>query len=71
MAAVALAVGRRPGALTTTGALPPTPKFTQVENIVISRCSMCHAAEPVWDGIPTAPEGVLLDTNDQIRVHAR
>jgi uncharacterized membrane protein len=36
----------------TTGALPPTPKFKQVSNIVISRCSMCHAAEPVWDGIP-------------------
>ena len=31
-----------------------------------ARCSMCHAAEPVWDGIPAAPKGVLLDTDDQI-----
>jgi uncharacterized membrane protein len=55
----------------TTGALPPTPKFKQVSNIVISRCSMCHAAEPVWDGIPAAPKGIMLDTDDQIRTHAK
>jgi uncharacterized membrane protein len=55
----------------TTGSLPPTPKFKQVSNIVISRCSMCHAAEPVWDGIPAAPKGIMLDSDDQIRTHAR
>jgi len=55
----------------TTGALPPTPKFKQVSNIVISRCSMCHAAEPVWDGIPAAPKGIMLDSDDQIRTHAK
>jgi uncharacterized membrane protein len=54
----------------TTGALPPTPTFKQVSNIVISRCSMCHAAEPVWAGIPAAPKGVMLDNGEQIRVHA-
>src|SRR6202035_3708285 len=58
-------------AAVTTGALPPTPKFKQVSNIIISRCSMCHAAEPVWDGIPTAPKGVLLDSDEQILLHAR
>ena len=31
---------------------------------------MCHAAEPVWDGIAAAPEGVLLDSDEQIRMHA-
>ncbi len=55
---------------TTTGALPPTPKFADVSNIVMSRCSMCHATEPVWDGIAAAPKGVLLDTDEQIRLHA-
>jgi uncharacterized membrane protein len=55
----------------TTGALPPPPKFKQVSNIILSRCSMCHAAEPVWDGIPAAPKGILLDSDEQIRVHAR
>jgi uncharacterized membrane protein len=52
------------------GALPATPKFKQVADIIISRCSMCHAAEPVWSGIPVAPKGVALDTDEQIRRHA-
>jgi len=69
MVAVALLSAAGPSSLTTT-ALPPTPKFTQVSNIVISRCSMCHAAQPVWPGIPTAPRGVMLDDSDQIRRHA-
>ena len=56
---------------TTVGALPPTPKFADVSNIVISRCSMCHAAEPVWAGISAPPEGILLDTDAHIRQHAR
>jgi len=69
MIAVALLSAAGPASLTTT-ALPPTPKFTQVKNIVIGRCSMCHAAEPVWPGIPAAPRGVMLDDSDQIQRHA-
>jgi uncharacterized membrane protein len=69
MIAVALLSAAGPTSLTTT-ALPPTPKFTQVTNIVISRCSMCHAAQPVWPGIPTAPRGVMLDDSEQIHRHA-
>ena len=69
MIAVAWLSGAGPRTV-TTGALPPTPKFADVSNIVMSRCSMCHAAEPVWDGIPAAPKGVLLDTDEQIKVHA-
>ena len=54
----------------------PTPPaepvtFAQVEDIVISRCSMCHAAEPVWAGIAVPPKGVLLDTPARIRANAR
>jgi uncharacterized membrane protein len=45
--------------------------FAQVEDIVVSRCSMCHAAEPVWLGIPRPPKGVLLDTKERIAAHAR
>ena len=69
MIAVALLSAAGPASL-TTAALPPTPKFTQVKNIVIGRCSMCHAAEPVWPGIPAAPRGVMLDDSDQIQRHA-
>jgi len=43
----------------------------EVENVVLSRCSMCHAAEPLWEGLAVPPKGVLLETPDQIRAHAR
>ncbi|MGA7788478.1 MAG: urate hydroxylase PuuD [Xanthobacteraceae bacterium] len=69
MAAIAWLSAAGPAAI-TTGALPPSPKFAQVSDIIISRCSMCHAAEPVWPGIPTAPRGVMLDTDAQILRHA-
>jgi len=44
--------------------------FAEAEEVVITRCSMCHAAQPVWDGIGTAPKGVMLDTADRIKLHA-
>ncbi len=44
--------------------LKPAPK--KVADIVSSRCSMCHAAEPVWTGIAIAPKGVLLDSPEAI-----
>ena len=33
-----------------------------VDDIITSRCSMCHAAEPVQLGIVVPPKGVRLDT---------
>ena len=55
-------------------AAPVTPDevaFAEIENIVLSRCSMCHAAEPFWEGIAAPPKGVRLDTPEMIRKHAR
>ena len=49
---------------------PDAVAFVDVENIVLSRCSMCHAAEPLWAGIAAAPKGVRLDTPEMIRKHA-
>ncbi len=40
--------------------------FDEVEQIVVGRCSMCHAREPVWDGIRWAPKGVYLETRADI-----
>lgn len=45
--------------------------FAAVEDIMLSRCSMCHASEPLWDGLHWAPKGVRLETPDQIAAHAR
>ena len=42
-----------------------------VEEIVISRCSMCHAAEPVWEGVPIAPKAVRFDEIEEIRLQAK
>src|ERR1700760_3222973 len=55
----------------TTGALSTAPTFASVEEIVMSRCSMCHAAEPVWEGITSAPKGILLDTTEHIHRNLR
>ena len=69
MAAVAWLSAAGPRTV-TIGALPPTPKFADVSAIVMSRCAMCHAAEPVWAGLAAPPKGVLLDTDEHIRLHA-
>jgi uncharacterized membrane protein len=45
--------------------------FEEVHDIVLGRCSMCHAAEPVWEGLLWAPKGVRLETEDQIARQAR
>jgi uncharacterized membrane protein len=44
--------------------------FAPVVELVQSRCSMCHAAEPVWEGIHWAPKGVMLDTPERIAEQA-
>lgn len=45
--------------------------FPQVRDTILGRCSMCHAKEPGWDGIITAPKGVILETDREIAAHAR
>lgn len=45
--------------------------FTDVHDIVLGRCSMCHAAEPVWSGLLWAPRGVALETEADLTRHAR
>jgi len=45
--------------------------FDEVHDIVLGRCSMCHAAEPAWDGLLWPPKGVRLETEAQIAKAAR
>ena len=40
--------------------------FDDVVSIVQGRCSMCHAAEPSWEGMYWPPKGVVLETPAQI-----
>ncbi len=45
--------------------------FEEASDVVLGRCSMCHAREPVWDGMYWAPKGVHLETPQDIAAHAR
>lgn len=58
--------------LTTAQArLIEDPHFDDVRNIVLGRCSMCHAETPGWPGIATAPRRIVLETDAQIARTAR
>lgn len=54
-----------PPALVASAQVP-----ADVNEVITSRCSMCHAAEPVWDGLASAPKGILLDSPAQIARNA-
>lgn len=65
------------GEVETSGNMSPrqrhfaaAPGFTQVRDTVQGRCSMCHAREPVWEGIVAPPNGVVLETDADIAAHA-
>jgi uncharacterized membrane protein len=45
--------------------------FAEAHDVVLGRCSMCHAREPVWEGIQWAPKGVLLETEGDIARNAK
>ncbi|MEP5631062.1 MAG: urate hydroxylase PuuD [Tateyamaria sp.] len=44
--------------------------FAEVHDIVLGRCSMCHAAEPAWTGLLWAPKGVRLETQTDLTRNA-
>jgi uncharacterized membrane protein len=47
------------------------PEFETVRDLLGYQCVMCHASEPGWPGMATAPKGVIFDRPDQIARHAR
>lgn len=44
--------------------------FDEVHDIILGRCSMCHAAEPFYGDLRIPPNGVMLETPEQIATHA-
>ena len=44
--------------------------FAEVERIVHSRCTPCHAASPSWEGFAQPPKGIVLETREQLLAHA-
>ena len=51
--------------------LVASAEFEEVRDTILGRCSMCHGAEVYWEGIATAPKGVLLEEDHQIAARAR
>ncbi|MEQ9328607.1 MAG: urate hydroxylase PuuD [Rhodospirillales bacterium] len=51
--------------------LAATEGFEDVVITVQSRCAMCHATWPGWDGIAVAPKNVRLETEADVLRHAR
>jgi len=70
-----IATSGSPGVRDEFGLNPPAERAASADEpkapadvveVVSTRCSMCHAPEPVWEGIGEAPKGVLLDTPQHI-----
>lgn len=51
----------------STAAVPP---FIQVRTIIVQRCAVCHSDAPTMPGVASAPNGVRMDTPEQIRTLA-
>ncbi|MGF1771461.1 urate hydroxylase PuuD [Vibrio wakamikoensis] len=47
------------------GAIP----FSQINQVIQERCSVCHSATPTHAAFQTAPGGVILDTPEEIKVN--
>jgi uncharacterized membrane protein len=45
--------------------------FPAVRDTVLGRCSMCHTAEPAYEGVYITPKNVRLDTDETIADRAR
>jgi uncharacterized membrane protein len=43
--------------------------FKEVKVIIEKRCTQCHAAKPTDDVQKVAPNGVMFDTEEQIRAY--
>ena len=44
--------------------------FSEVQNVIGSRCLACHAERPSFQGLAEAPKGVKLDSPERIRAQA-
>ncbi|MFK7889849.1 MAG: urate hydroxylase PuuD [Granulosicoccus sp.] len=59
-----------PSSPARTDSLTVVP-FSDVRNVVATRCATCHAQHPVQAGFASAPAGILLETDAQILSQAQ
>jgi uncharacterized membrane protein len=72
--ALAPAIDRQGAATPAASAAAPSgsasaDEVARVQQIVHVRCTPCHAARPTQAGFSAAPNGVLLETLDQLLAH--
>lgn len=71
MLAIVFLSAAGPSSSEEASAAPAEPvTFAQAEEVVLGRCSMCHAEVTGWEGVPVAPKGVMLDTPERIALYA-
>jgi len=68
IAAVVIALAPPVGARAGAGA-PDMKELARVQLIVEQRCVPCHAAHPTQAGFPVAPNGVMLESLDELNRH--
>ena len=44
--------------------------FSDIKQVIDTRCLACHAEKPSFQGLPEAPKGVKLDTPERVRTQA-
>jgi uncharacterized membrane protein len=47
-----------------------TSSFQDIKGVIQARCVSCHADKPSFQGLPEAPKGVKLDSDERIRAQA-
>ncbi len=53
----------------SSGPFPPTVDAAQVQAIVQQRCVPCHSKSPTQAGFTAPPNGIALQTFDELRAH--
>ncbi|MHB1103325.1 MAG: urate hydroxylase PuuD [Devosia sp.] len=62
---------REPIATASAAPFLEAEHFAAARDTVLARCSMCHTADPAWEGVYQAPKDVHLDGDIAIANHAR
>jgi uncharacterized membrane protein len=66
LAGVAVAIAPKP--VDPTGG---KVAFSKVQDVMKERCLQCHAAQPTQPGFAQPPKGVVLETAEQMTMHAQ
>ena len=68
---VAVAIApKAPVAVAAAPVVDQAAQFKSVQAIIAQRCATCHSAKPTQAGFATAPAGMMLDNETEIRQHA-